>query len=44
MQVIKKNIKTTQDEQKSYAYQHMVFKEFQIGEHVYFPSIPRRAA
>jgi len=36
MQVIKKNLKATQDRQKIYADRNMLFKEFQVGEHVYF--------
>jgi len=32
MQVIKKNLKATQDMQKSYASKNMLFKEFQVGE------------
>ncbi|WP_457825587.1 hypothetical protein, partial [Staphylococcus aureus] len=35
MQVIKKNIKVTQDRQKIYANQNRLFKEFQVGEQVY---------
>ena len=34
MQVIKKNIKVTQDKYKSYANQHRAFKVFQFGENV----------
>ena len=32
MQVTKKNLKVAQDMQQSYANQHEVFKEFQVGE------------
>lgn len=35
MQVTKKNRKEAQDGKKSLAYQHKVFNEFQVGEHVY---------
>lgn len=35
MQVIKKNLKETQDRKKSYADRNRLFKEFQVGEHVY---------
>jgi len=35
MQVIKKNLKETQDRQKSYANRNRLFKEFLVGEHVY---------
>ena len=34
MQVIKNNLKATHDRYKSYANQHRVVKEFQVGEHV----------
>lgn len=30
--------------QKSYADQHRVFKEFQVGEHVYFCIKPKRSS
>ena len=42
MQVIKKNIKVSQDIQKSYANHHKAFKEFQVGEHVYFHIKPKK--
>jgi len=32
MQVIKKNLKATQDRQMSYIDRNMIFKEFQVGE------------
>ena len=35
MQVIKKNLKATQDRHKRYVDQHRVFKEFWGGENVY---------
>lgn len=34
MQVIKKNLKETQDRKKRYADENMLLKEFQVGEHV----------
>eukprot|EP00253_Pinus_taeda_P019712 PITA_19712 len=40
--VIKKNLKATQDRQKSYADQHMAFKEFQVREHVYLQIKPKK--
>ena len=43
MQVIKKNLKVAQDMQKSYADQHRVFKEFQVGEHVYLHIKPKKS-
>jgi len=33
--IIKKNLKATQDRHKSYENQNRLFKEFQIGEHMY---------
>ena len=42
MQVIKRNLKATQDKHKSYADQHREFKEFQVGEHVYLHFMPKR--
>ena len=42
MQVIKKNIKATQDRKKSYANQHKAFKEFHVREHVYFCIKPKK--
>eukprot|EP00253_Pinus_taeda_P012799 PITA_12799 len=41
-QVIKKNLKATQDRQKSYSDQHWVFKQFQVGEHVYLRIMPKK--
>lgn len=35
MWVIKKNLKETRDREKGYVNQHMVFKEFWVGEHVH---------
>lgn len=42
MLVIKKNLKETQDRQKSYVDKHRVFKEFQVGEHVYLRIKPKK--
>lgn len=42
MQVIKKNLKTTQNRQNSYVDQHRVFKEFQVREHVYLRIKPKK--
>ena len=44
MQVIKKNLKEAQDRQKSYAYQNRLFKEFQVGEHVYLCIKPEKSS
>ena len=44
MQVIKKNLKATQDRKKSYAYQHREFKELHIREHVYLCINPKRSS
>ena len=44
MQVIKKNLKVAQDRQKSYVDQHRVFKEFQVGEHVYLCIKPKKSS
>ena len=35
IQVIKNNLKETHDMKKHYMDQHRLFKEFQVGEHVY---------
>jgi len=35
IKVIEKNIKETQDIYKNYTDHHRLFKEFQVGEHVY---------
>jgi len=35
MHVIKKNLKGEHDRKKSYANRNIMFKEFQVGEHVY---------
>ena len=43
MKVIKKNLKVTQDRQKSYVDQHRAFKEFQVGEHVYLRIKPEKS-
>ena len=42
--VIKKNLKVTWDRHKSYANQNRLFKEFQVGEHVYFPIKPKKSS
>jgi len=44
MHVIKKNLKETQDKHKSDADQHMIFKEFQVGEHVYLCIKPKKSS
>jgi len=44
MQVIKKNIKATQDRKNSYADQNILFKEFQVGEHMYLCIKPRKSS
>ena len=44
MQVIKKNPKAVQDRKKSYAYQHRLFKEFQVGEHMYLHIKPKNSS
>lgn len=44
MYVIKKNLKVAQDRKKSFVDQHRVFKEFQVGEHVYFNIKPKRSS
>eukprot|EP00253_Pinus_taeda_P003864 PITA_03864 len=44
MKVIKKNLKAAQDRQKSYADQHRVFKEFQVGEYVYLCIKPKKSS
>jgi len=44
MQVIKKNLKASQDKKKNYAYHNRLFKEFQIGEHVYFHIKPEKSS
>ena len=42
MQVIKRNLKVVQDNQKSYADRNKLFNEFQVGEHVYFHIKPEK--
>jgi len=42
IQIIKKNLNATQDRQKTYVDQHWVFKEFQVGEHVYLRMNPKK--
>lgn len=44
MQIIKKNVEATQDKQKIYEDQHRVFKEFQVGEHVYLCIKPKKSS
>ena len=44
MQVIRRNLKATQDTHKSYADQHKAFKEFQVGEHVYLHIKPYKSS
>jgi len=44
MQVIRRNLKEMQDKDKSYENKHRVFKEFQIGEHVYMHIKPKRSS
>ena len=44
MQVIKRNLKATQDKKKSYVDQHRVFKEFQVRERVYVHFNPKRSS
>ena len=44
MKVIKKNLKVAQDMHKSYADEHRKFKEFQVGEQVYFHIKPKRSS
>lgn len=44
MQVIKKNLKATQDRHKSYENRNMLFKEFQVGEQVYFHIKPKKSS
>ena len=40
--MIKKNLKATQDRKKSYAYRNRLFKEFQVGDHVYLHIKPKK--
>jgi len=42
IQIIKRNLKATHDKQKSYANQHIEFKDFLVGEHVYLRIKPKR--
>eukprot|EP00253_Pinus_taeda_P001723 PITA_01723 len=44
MQVIKKNLKETQDRQKIYVNFNMLFKEFQVGEQVYLCIKPKKSS
>ena len=40
---IQRNIKTTQDRQKSYADKKRVHREFKVGEHVYLLIKPKKS-
>jgi len=42
IQVVKRNLKTAQDRQKSNMDQHRVFKKFWVGEHVYLCINPKK--
>jgi len=42
MQVIKKNVKATQDRQKSYVDRNKLSKEFQVGKQVYLCIKPKK--
>ena len=42
MQVIKKNLKVSEDMNNNCAYQHSEFKEFQVGERVYLRIKPKK--
>ena len=44
MQVIKKNMKVAQDRQKRYVDHNKLFKEFQVGEHVYLHIKPKNSS
>jgi len=44
MQVINKNLKATHDRKKIYADLNREFREFQVGEHVYFPIKPNKSS
>jgi hypothetical protein len=39
---IKKNLKATQDRQKSYEYKNMIARKFKLGEHVLFKVNPNK--
>ena len=41
---IRKNLKETQDRQKSYAYKHRVNREFSVGDHVYLRVRARKSS
>jgi len=42
--IIKQNLTVAQDMKKSYANQHSVHKEFQVGEHVYLRIKPKKSS
>ena len=42
MQVIKNNLKETQDSHNIYVEKTKLFKEFMVGEHVYFRIKPKK--
>ena len=42
MQVIKNNLKATQDRQKSYEDSNKLFKEFEVGKQVYLHIKPKK--
>lgn len=44
MQVIKKKLKAGYDTQKSYVDRNKLFKEFQVGEHVYLCIKPKKSS
>ena len=41
---IRKNLKTTQDRQKSHGYNHRVEREFSVGDHVYLKVRARKSS
>jgi len=44
MQVIKKNLKETQDRKKCYVDKNKLFKDLEVGEHVYFHIKPKKSS
>ena len=44
MEVIKKYLKASKDRNKSYVDQNRLFKEFQVGEQVYFHITPKKSS
>lgn len=44
MQLIKRNLKETQDMKKRFGDKHRPFKEFHVGEHVYLSIKPKRSS